>query len=157
MPELDLVIQYSAPQELCNYYHRIGRTARAGAKGSAIIFLSSNEEKFVEFLQSKNVEYVFDASSYLFTKINYFKSLRIKEDDYLKSLKEVQLPNMNIRVYEEKIITLQRKLEDLLSDDEELRIKASRGERNIFYISNQNREVYSKANYRGDKMFNIIL
>lgn len=56
MPQLDLVIQYSAPQELCNYYHRIGRTARAGAKGSAIIFLTRNEEKFIEYLQSKNVE-----------------------------------------------------------------------------------------------------
>lgn len=61
----------------------------------------------------------------------------IKEDDYTKPLKEVQLPNMNIRVYEEKIITLQRKLEDLLSEDEELRIKASRGEkRNHFDVFN---------------------
>lgn len=47
-------------------------------------------------------------------------------------MKEVALPNMNIRVYEEKIVTLQRKLEDLLSEDEELRVKASRGENNIF-------------------------
>lgn len=34
---------------------------------------------------------------------------------------------MNIRVFEEKIVTLQRKLEDLLGDDEELRMKASKG------------------------------
>jgi len=51
----------------------------------------------------------------------------ITEDDYTKSLKEVQLPNMKTRVFEEKVITLQRKLEDLLSEDEELRMKASRG------------------------------
>ena len=53
--------------------------------------------------------------------------LRISEDDYYKCLKEVQLPNMNLRFFEEKIVTLQRKLEDLLSEDEELRIKASKG------------------------------
>lgn len=54
--------------------------------------------------------------------------LSITEDDYTKCMKDVQLPNMNVRVYEEKIVTLQRKLEDLLGDDEELRMKASRGE-----------------------------
>jgi hypothetical protein len=35
---------------------------------------------------------------------------------------------MNIRVFEEKIVVLQRKLEDLLGEDEELRMKASKGE-----------------------------
>ena len=56
----------------------------------------------------------------------------ITEDDYTKSLKEVQLPNMKTRNFEEKIITLQRKLEDLLSEDEELRIKASRGKYGVW-------------------------
>jgi superfamily II DNA/RNA helicase len=56
VPKLDLVIQYSAPQELSNYYHRIGRTARAGNRGEAIIFLNRNEEKFLELLREKDVE-----------------------------------------------------------------------------------------------------
>lgn len=51
----------------------------------------------------------------------------ITEDDYTKPLKEVQLPNMNTKLFEEKILTLQRKLENLLNEDEELRVKASRG------------------------------
>ena len=56
VPQLDLVIQYSAPQELSNYYHRIGRTARAGNTGEAIIFLNRNEEKFIDLLREKGVE-----------------------------------------------------------------------------------------------------
>lgn len=56
VPQLDLVVQYSAPQELSNYYHRIGRTARAGNKGEALIFLSRSEEKFLDVLREKNVE-----------------------------------------------------------------------------------------------------
>lgn len=56
VPQLDLVVQYSAPQELCNYYHRIGRTARAGNTGTAIIFVTQNEVPFIEFLKGKNVE-----------------------------------------------------------------------------------------------------
>jgi hypothetical protein len=42
-------------------------------------------------------------------------------------LKEVQLPNLNIRFFEEKIVALQKKLEDLLGEDDELRMKASKG------------------------------
>lgn len=38
---------------------------------------------------------------------------------------------MNVRVFEEKIAKLQRKLEDLLGDDEELRMKASKGKRQM--------------------------
>ncbi|CRL03596.1 CLUMA_CG016211, isoform A [Clunio marinus] len=106
VPQVDLVIQYSAPQELNNYYHRIGRTARAGNKGEALIFLNRNEEKFVELLKEKNVE--------------------INEEDYHKCLKEARLPNMNIKFFEERIVTLQRKLENLLNDDNELRMKASK-------------------------------
>lgn len=56
VPELDLVIQYSAPQELNNYVHRIGRTARAGNTGSAILFITSNEDKFIDLLRQKNIE-----------------------------------------------------------------------------------------------------
>lgn len=56
VPQLDLVVQYSAPQELSNYYHRIGRTARAGNKGEALIFLNQNEEKFLDLLRERQVE-----------------------------------------------------------------------------------------------------
>lgn len=108
VPQLDLVIQYSAPQEMSNYYHRIGRTARAGNKGNALLFLSRNEEKFLEILKQRNVD--------------------IAEDDFYKYLKEVQIPHLNTRVtFEEKIYKLQKKLEDLLNDDNELKSKACKG------------------------------
>lgn len=55
-------------------------------------------------------------------------------------MRDVQLPNMNIRIFEEKIVMLQRKLEDLLSDDEELRMKASRGKHNMIKKSIKRRE-----------------
>jgi ATP-dependent RNA helicase DDX31/DBP7 len=56
VPALDLVIQYTAPQELNMYIHRIGRTARAGNTGEAVIFLTQNEEEFIEVLKEKNIE-----------------------------------------------------------------------------------------------------
>lgn len=108
VPLLDLVIQYSAPQELSNFYHRIGRTARAGNKGNALLFLSHNEEKFLDILREKNIE--------------------ITQDDFYNVLKEVQLPNMRLKTFEDKIMRMQRKLEDLLNGDKELKSKACKGE-----------------------------
>jgi hypothetical protein len=49
---------------------------------------------------------------------------------------------MNIRIFEEKVLALQRKLEDLLSDDEELRMKASRG----MYDDNNERGNHESVN-----------
>ncbi|MBN2222789.1 MAG: DEAD/DEAH box helicase [Vallitaleaceae bacterium] len=49
--ELDLVINYSIPQEAESYVHRIGRTGRAGKSGEAISFVSEYEKaKWLEII-----------------------------------------------------------------------------------------------------------
>ena len=40
VPRVELVINYDVPNQELLYFHRIGRTARAGAKGKAITFVS---------------------------------------------------------------------------------------------------------------------
>ena len=40
VPRVELVINYDVPNQEMAYFHRIGRTARAGAKGRAITFVS---------------------------------------------------------------------------------------------------------------------
>ena len=40
VPKVELVINYDVPNQDMVYFHRIGRTARAGAKGKAITFVS---------------------------------------------------------------------------------------------------------------------
>jgi len=50
------VYNYDIPSELKDYIHRIGRTARAGKEGKAIIILSSRDyEKFGTLIQSKDI------------------------------------------------------------------------------------------------------
>ena len=39
MPRVDWIVQYDTPQEPADYIHRIGRTARAGRAGHALLFL----------------------------------------------------------------------------------------------------------------------
>jgi len=44
--ELALVVNYVCPNHLEDYVHRVGRTGRAGKKGTAITFISPDEEKY---------------------------------------------------------------------------------------------------------------
>ena len=44
--DLRLVINYDTPNHLEDYVHRVGRTGRAGNKGTAVTFISSEEAKF---------------------------------------------------------------------------------------------------------------
>ena len=55
---INLVINYDAPPDPEDYVHRIGRTARADAKGTAITFINErDQEKFsrIEQLIGKEV------------------------------------------------------------------------------------------------------
>ena len=51
MPNIDWIIQYNTPGTCVEYVHRVGRTARVGHKGKALIFLEPCE---VEYLKELN-------------------------------------------------------------------------------------------------------
>lgn len=49
--DLNVVINYSLPQSPETYVHRIGRTGRAGNKGTAITFLMPSEKRKLKFVE----------------------------------------------------------------------------------------------------------
>lgn len=55
VPEADCIVQYTGPQSDEDYLHRVGRTGRAGKKGSAIIFLTHEEQDYVSHLKNHKV------------------------------------------------------------------------------------------------------
>ncbi|KAJ3693810.1 hypothetical protein LUZ60_009290 [Juncus effusus] len=55
IPGVDWIIQYDPPQDPNVFIHRVGRTARIGRQGSAIVFLLPKEEAYVEFLKLRRV------------------------------------------------------------------------------------------------------
>ncbi|XAR71898.1 RNA helicase [Bertholletia excelsa] len=55
IPGVDCIIQYDPPQDPNVFIHRVGRTARMGRQGSAIVFLLPKEEAYVEFLHIRRV------------------------------------------------------------------------------------------------------
>lgn len=55
-PDIDVVVQYDAPTDPKTFSHRVGRTARAGRAGRAILLLSSGrEEEYVNFLSVRKI------------------------------------------------------------------------------------------------------
>lgn len=55
IPDVDCILQYDPPQNPDYYVHRVGRTARAGRVGDALVYLLPSEDTYVQFLRVKNV------------------------------------------------------------------------------------------------------
>lgn len=66
------------PSETTEYVHRVGRTARLGKSGSAVLFLSPHESEYVKILASHGL---------------HLKQM--KSDHLLASLREVAPPSSN--------------------------------------------------------------
>lgn len=64
IPAVDWIIQYDPPDDPKEYIHRVGRTARAGGRGRALLFLLPQELAFLRYLKQAKVplnEYDFPA------------------------------------------------------------------------------------------------
>ncbi|XP_061393731.1 probable ATP-dependent RNA helicase CG8611, partial [Musca vetustissima] len=104
VPEIDLVIQYSPPQKTADFVHRVGRTARAGRNGRAVLFLTPSEVQFVRYLENKRI--------------------RISQADmdvYLKALNDA---DDEANTVQEAASNLQHKFQELIADDKEMHEKA---------------------------------
>ncbi|KAF7255144.1 hypothetical protein EG68_08487 [Paragonimus skrjabini miyazakii] len=54
-PAVHWVVQYDCPRQLDDYIHRVGRTARIGQTGRAIMFLLPSELPLIDLLQERGV------------------------------------------------------------------------------------------------------
>ena len=55
IPAVDWIIQFDPPDDPREYIHRVGRTARAGGSGRALLFLLPEEVAFLRFLKHAKV------------------------------------------------------------------------------------------------------
>lgn len=114
VPKVDLVIQFSAPQKVADYVHRVGRTARAGRKGRAVIFLNPNETDFIGVLEEKRI--------------------RIAQEEMQLSLDALLTPTGNARKPDEAATNLQHKFEGIVNDDKEMHGKACKGKSFFLFL-----------------------
>lgn len=55
IPNVDWILQYDPPQDPNVFVHRVGRTARMGRSGNALVFLLPKEDAYIEFLKIRRV------------------------------------------------------------------------------------------------------
>ncbi|XP_048098805.1 probable ATP-dependent RNA helicase DDX31, partial [Alosa alosa] len=55
LPQVTWIIQYNPPLSAAEYVHRVGRTARIGAEGSSLLFLTPAEVAYVDVLANHNI------------------------------------------------------------------------------------------------------
>lgn len=55
IPDVDWIVQLAAPKDPAFFVHRVGRTARAGRRGGALLFVSKEEESYINLLRGRGV------------------------------------------------------------------------------------------------------
>ncbi|KAH8238554.1 hypothetical protein KR032_009701, partial [Drosophila birchii] len=104
VPDIKLVLQYTPPQTTADFVHRVGRTARAGRKGRAVLFLAPSEAQYVRHLEKKRI--------------------RIQQGDMYAYLQTLLPKDDEARTVQEAASNLQHKFQSLLEDDKELHDKS---------------------------------
>jgi ATP-dependent RNA helicase DDX55/SPB4 len=56
VPDVDWIVQFDPPQDPNMFIHRVGRTARIGKKGSALLFLRDHEDAYVDYMIRQQVD-----------------------------------------------------------------------------------------------------
>ena len=84
IPSIKTVINYDVARDIDTHTHRIGRTGRAGEKGTAYTLITKNDKEFaphlVRNLESSNQEvphYLLDLAN----QVAWFKNQRKKEEN----------------------------------------------------------------------------
>lgn len=107
LPRVDTVVQYTGPTSTRDYVHRIGRTARAGSSGSAVIFLTPTEVEFVRTLESRRI--------------------RIKQSDMDEILAKLLVPLSRHNSVQSAAIALQSDFENLVLENKKYYNMACKG------------------------------
>ncbi|KAJ8038619.1 putative ATP-dependent RNA helicase DDX31 [Holothuria leucospilota] len=55
LPDVNWIVQYNTPGTPAEYVHRVGRTARVGRSGHAVIFLAPSEVEYVQTLRNRKI------------------------------------------------------------------------------------------------------
>ncbi|XP_066509739.1 ATP-dependent DNA helicase DDX31-like [Hoplias malabaricus] len=55
LPQVTWIVQYNPPTSAAEYVHRVGRTARIGAQGNSLLFLTPSETAFLDVLANYNI------------------------------------------------------------------------------------------------------
>ncbi|TPX39142.1 hypothetical protein SeMB42_g06442 [Synchytrium endobioticum] len=125
LPDISTIIQYDAPFDTKEYVHRVGRTARMGQSGRAILYLLPSEAEYVKVLDGlgnrlrmiDGEEILKDALLKPFKKMMKSKSGEEGDSNGINGRKRARSRKVT---YEELATDLQMDLERLVESNSEI-------------------------------------
>lgn len=57
LPDVRWIVQYTTPGAVQDYVHRVGRTARVGKQGHALLFIMPAEVEYLKSLAGHGIRY----------------------------------------------------------------------------------------------------
>ena len=113
VPAVNWIIQYDVPSDPAAYVHRIGRTARIGASGDAVLLLLSNERPYLDVLAKKKMVLEEWTPAYVLKDLKVYlepnpsndplheaAALQHVMDKLVEVSKQVELKNMAINAFQ---------------------------------------------------------
>ncbi|KAF9623670.1 hypothetical protein IFM89_003702 [Coptis chinensis] len=110
-PNVTCIIQYDSPGEASEYVHRVGRTARIGGKGEALLFLQPVEVDYLQDLQKHGVS------------LKEYPLLKVIDSFPLSNQRHLIKKFISIEMHP-WVLTLQKSLESFLSSESKLKQQA---------------------------------
>ncbi|XP_071820778.1 ATP-dependent DNA helicase DDX31-like isoform X1 [Apostichopus japonicus] len=109
LPDVDWIVQYNTPGTPAEYVHRVGRTARVGRLGHAVIFLGPSEAEYVKTLQGHKISVkAVDYSEILQTLVRHAPAELLTEEHF---------NGRPPKTMEEAATRLQKKLENYVHSE----------------------------------------
>jgi len=62
LPHVHWIVQYNTPGKPVDYIHRVGRTARIGITGNALLFVTPAEVDYIGVLRQQKIKLAFSSS-----------------------------------------------------------------------------------------------
>jgi len=174
VPDLTHVINYSMPQDLETYIHRIGRVGRAGKHGISISFISGKERWMI-----RDLERMTESKIERLKDINEADVIKKKQEKLIEELnkiieKEKNLPFIDlantlidsnedgtalVSALLSKIITVEEKKESSSRDSRDSRDRDSRSKNKIDLDSDYTRLFVAKGKmdkFNNRELFNFL-
>jgi superfamily II DNA/RNA helicase len=92
IPHVDCIVNYDVPKNPLIYFHRVGRTARAGGSGKSFTLVS--REELEDFIRIQDLTTVTIKPAYCEDRKGYSRNLNLKNTPSRKSASE----NVNEKV-----------------------------------------------------------
>ena len=117
LPAVEWIVQYHPTGTVADYIHRVGRTARAGSGGQALLFLTPAEVDYIQMLNDQKIKV---------TMVEMESLLKVLHGNVINllggSLPRGKVPHS----VQESAIALQRKMEMYVYENQESRTLARR-------------------------------